>query len=120
FSSVLFRSHDVHENKVGIEKTLSLIKKMQGIVTQTGGKFVVVIMPIFFELEGKYPFESVHNFLVKKLVEMKVDVLDLYPAFKGYDTKSLWVHPIEQHPNERAHLIIAEELEKWLSENLEI
>ena len=36
--------------------------------------------------------------------------LDLLPAFTGKSGPILWVHPTDQHPNEKAHAIAARQL----------
>jgi hypothetical protein len=35
---------------------------------------------------------------------------DLLPALRGRTDESLWVHPVDRHPNEIAHRLAAESL----------
>ena len=37
-------------------------------------------------------------------------------AFNGYDGPELWVHPNNQHPNEKAHAIVADAIFRFLRE----
>jgi hypothetical protein len=42
--------------------------------------------------------------------------LDLLDTFRGHDEKSLWVHPTDHHPNEAAHALAAEAIERFVRE----
>ena len=35
---------------------------------------------------------------------------DLLPVFRGQPSASFWVHPVDRHPNEKAHRLAAEAL----------
>ena len=43
-----------------------------------------------------------------------IDVLDLFPAFQGQRERDLWVHPSDQHPNEKAHAIAARAMADYI------
>ncbi len=36
--------------------------------------------------------------------------IDLFPRLKGMRAEDLWVHPADQHPNEKVHLLAAQAL----------
>ena len=49
--------------------------------------------------------------------KLLIPVLDLQPAFDGFDGPELWVHPNNQHTNEIAHKVAAEAMGRFILEN---
>lgn len=105
------------KNQGGLEKTWQAIASMKYLQESQGKRFLVVIFPLFIDVDGDYPFESVHELLNRRLSEMQVEHLDLLPVYRQHPTPSLWVHPLDRHPNEIAHRIAAETITRHLVEN---
>src|SRR5439155_26018692 len=61
-------------------------------------------------LEGDDPFADVSETVARFCLAAGIPRHDLRPAFRGRRTESLWVHPVDMHPNERAHRLPAESL----------
>lgn len=76
----------------------------------------LMIFPVMWELGDDYPYRDIHETVAAAAARLGLPVLDLAPAFRGEDGVSLWVHPSNQHPNERAHAIAARALHAWLVE----
>lgn len=74
---------------------------------------VLVIFPLMWELDD-YPLEAIHEKIAAAARGLGIPVLDLLDAFRGRDTESLWVHPSNHHPNERAHAIAGFALSEYL------
>lgn len=108
--------YDPAKNGDGLRMTWQAIASMKALQESQGKRFLVVIFPLFIDVDGDYPFEDVHELLHEKLTQLNVDHLDLLPAYRQYETESLWVHPLDRHPNEIAHRIAAEEISKYLLE----
>jgi hypothetical protein len=106
--------HDPEKNGRGISRTLDAIKTMNDSAKKSGSRFVVAIFPIFYKIDSGYPFLKTHAFLSKELTARGVDVVDLYPGYAGRADEDLWVHPVDQHPNELAQKIAAEQIERWI------
>lgn len=70
----------------------------------------VVLFPILYELGDAYPFRAIHERIRAEVEGMGATLIDLLPRLEGRRTETLWVHPVDQHPNERVHRIAAEEL----------
>ena len=88
---------------------------MAGQARARGARFLVVIFPIFHRVGGAgYPLKAVHADLVRSLAARGVDALDLQPAYAGRADEELWVDPADQHPNDVAHAIAAEQVRQWL------
>ena len=67
---------------------------------------VVAVMPLLYDFEA-YPFGPIHAALRTVCDDRKLACVDLLPALRTSDASSLWVHPIDHHPNETAHARIA-------------
>jgi lysophospholipase L1-like esterase len=74
---------------------------------------VLVIFPLMWELDD-YPLAAIHAKVAAAARDLGIPVLDLLDAFRGEDTESLWVHPSNHHPNEKAHAIAGTALSKYL------
>lgn len=79
--------------------------------------FLVVVFPFFINLNGDYPFQAIHDRVKEFCDESKIHCLDLREAFRGYRGPELWVHPVDQHPNDEAHRIAAEAIANELVED---
>jgi lysophospholipase L1-like esterase len=75
-----------------------------------GGRFLVVSWPLMIGLEGDDPFADVSEKVARLCLAAGIPRHDLRPAFHGQRTESLWVHPVDLHPNETAHRLAAESL----------
>jgi len=76
----------------------------------------VVIFPMLLQLDERYPFQGVHEKVSEAATSAGATVIDLLPLLKGMRAESLWVHPVDQHPNEIVHRIAAEALAKKIVE----
>jgi lysophospholipase L1-like esterase len=79
-----------------------------------GFELALVIFPYLWQLDEHYPFADAHAAVARAAQRLGLPVLDLFDAFRGEDGPSLWVHPDNQHPNERAHEIAARAIHAWL------
>ena len=69
--------------------------------------FLVVVFPFFISLNGDYPFQPIHDRVKNFCGESKIPCLDLRETFRRFAGPELWVHPVDQHPNETAHQLTA-------------
>lgn len=100
------------ENAAAINATFARINNMREIVRQAGGRLVVVIWPLIHkDLWGRYPFRAIHEAIQKRCAESGVPCIDGLPAFRQYRSmKPFRVHPLDYHPNARAHRVMADYL----------
>jgi hypothetical protein len=77
-----------------------------------------MIFPLFsWELDDRYPFRDIHDRLHRDLETAGLPYLDLLPAYRGLEHRTLEAVPFKDpHPNDVAHRIAAEELYVWLKE----
>ncbi len=77
-------------------------------------RLIVAIFPILWDLDGVYPFEDLHAKVAQACKEAGCEAVDLLDVFRGMPADSLWVHPTDHHPNERAHQLAAEHIARYL------
>lgn len=87
---------------------------IRNICDKHNAKMLVVIYPFFYNLSGDYPFKPIHDNVRAYCNNNGIPVLDLLSHYRGYDGPELWVHPVDQHPNEVAHDIAARAIHDFL------
>jgi len=92
------------------------LQEIGRLARETGIPVVLMIFPNMWQLDESYPFASAHAKVASAAERAGLPVLDLIDAFRGEDGVSLWVHPGNQHPNERAHAIAGRALHDFLRE----
>ena len=84
-----------------------------------GARVGFVIYPILVDLaEDNYPFQDICDLLEQFANERGLPVLNLLPSFLGEKGPELWVSPLDQHPNEKAHAIAAEAVAPFVEQLL--
>lgn len=107
------------EDQEGWQRSMAALRAMAALCRERRIPFVVVVFPILVGLEGQYPFEEIHARLEGVLAAEKVARVDLLPALKGTRSQELWVHPTDQHPNERVHALAAGALAELIGKGVE-
>jgi len=92
------------------------LNNMAAMSQEKGVEFRLVVFPFMHNLGDDYPFRNAHEKLVAWANNRNVPVLDMMPIFSSHAYEKLTVNAFDNHPNERAHQIIAEEIFKWLQE----
>ena len=95
---------------IGWRNSRLALKQFIEICRSRDVPFCVVLFPILHELSDAYPFRDIHEQIAREFEGTGTVFIDLLPRLKGMDADELWVHPTDQHPNERVHAIAAEAL----------
>jgi hypothetical protein len=106
---VWYRDMYAAPNRVGWERTQGYLREMNRRTQAAGGRFLVATWPLLVRLD-RYPFAEVHDTIRRFCLSAGIAQYDLLPVLRGHDTASLWVHPVDMHPNEVAHRLAAEAL----------
>jgi hypothetical protein len=97
-------------NEAGWRRTQGFIRKMDERTRAQGGRLMVVLWPLLVDLNDRYPFESSHDSISAFCRAVGIPFFDLRQALSGPPSRSLWVHPLDRHPNEIAHRMAADAL----------
>jgi lysophospholipase L1-like esterase len=82
-------------------------------------KFLVAVLPELHQINGTYPFTTAHQKIKDVLVSENVPVLDLIDGLRNHGREStLWVTPLDDHPNGKANALIAAQMRHWILGNL--
>ncbi len=92
------------------------LARMGALCRERGVPFVVMIFPLFADpLDEGYPFADIHALVARAATDAGAVVIDLLPAYRGLRSSLLVVDGRnDEHPNEIAHRIAAQELLRTL------
>jgi hypothetical protein len=98
-----------------VESMRSLVSTAKG----AGRPIAAVVFPLFgLPMDQNYPFNPIHEKVLKLMRELEVPALDLSPIYQGIPLERLQVIPgVDRHPNEIAHRMAAEKIYLWLEED---
>ena len=94
------------------------LDRVNRLCRQNGADFQVVVFPFLHNLGPDYPFRHAHEQFVDYCREADIPVLDLDPVLSGHVQDGLTVNPFDAHPNEKAHRLAAEAIERTLLADL--
>lgn len=90
------------------------IQQMQAVAEDKGIPFRIVVFPFMQNLGADYPFRAAHEQLKALAAEEQIPLLDMLPILESHAGERLVVNRFDNHPNERAHSLIAEAIDAWL------
>jgi hypothetical protein len=97
-------------NADGWARTREYLRRMSRTVRERGGRFLLVCWPLLVGLDDEYPFEAAHRTIERFCLEAGIPVFDLRAVLGSRPTESLWVHPVDRHPNDVAQRLVGESL----------
>lgn len=95
-------AHDPALNGVALDRMEAELGQRVRSVTDRGGRFLMVIHPLLFQLDA-YPFTEAHAEVADRARRAGAEVLDLLPIYAGEDAASLHVSRRDHHPNAIGH-----------------
>src|SRR5262249_33317998 len=84
------------------------LRRTHALLAENGIRLLVVPLPMVSGLQGVYPYTGVLKLVSDFCTAEGIEHLDLTPRFLGQDEQQLWVHPTDQHPNDRGQKLIGE------------
>ena len=89
--------------------------RTRALLAEHGIRLLVVPLPMVTGLGPDAPYAELMAMVSEFCEAEGIEHVDLVPRFQGQDERSLWVHPTDQHPNDRGHRLIAEGVLDYLS-----
>lgn len=96
-------------NRAGWERTQQYLRDMNQRTRAAGGRLLIASWPLIVSLDH-YPFAEAQETIARFCLAAGIPQYDLLPVLRARPTESLWVHPVDMHPNEIAHRLAAESL----------
>ncbi len=109
-----------HEHSWKWDLTKGALDEIQSSLQARGIPLLMVVFPFFVELDGDYPFASIHDVVQEHAEQRGIPFLDLRDAYRRFNGPELWVHETDQHPNEIAHRVAADAVHGFLLEHPEL
>jgi len=80
-----------------------------------GTRLLVALLPELHQINGEYPFAREHALVRSVLAAHGVPTLELIDGLRGHGPESsLWVTPLDDHPNAKANGLIAAQTKRWI------
>lgn len=90
--------HEIHEPArwAPTEQTISALARG---ARERGIRFVLLVLPVIWRLDGDYPLADVHARIVERLRGHGIEVIDAFSVLRGRTDTELMLHPRDRHPN---------------------
>ena len=97
-------------NREGWERTQAHLRDMHRRMQERGGRLLVADWPVLAVGDARDSLAPAHQAIARACAAAGIPHHDLRGPLSAADPSSLWVHPLDQHPNELAHRLAAESL----------
>jgi hypothetical protein len=94
------------------------LKAMRDLVQSRGGRLCVVTFPSLDRVGDEY--QLVHDRLDQCWPELNVPHLDLLSVFRNVPARKVTVNQLDSHPNEYAHQLAADAIDKFLRQQMAV
>jgi hypothetical protein len=94
------------------------LRSLKDLCDSKGARLMVVTFPFLHSPGPDYAYEDIHGRLEAFWDELGVANLDLRDLYLPYSPGELVIGKYDAHPNEFAHGLAAEEIERFLSESM--
>ncbi len=107
------------DNRPGFQACKAALQDLAVATRKDHTKLLVALLPELHEINNNYPFIAAHQKIKDVLAAEHVAVLDLIDGLRNHGPEStLWVTPLDDHPNGKANSLTAEQLRDWIVNDL--
>ncbi len=85
---------------------------MRDVARARGAAFGVAYFPLLHDLAGSR-LARIEELVAGACAQADIPFVDLTPQLRGTPERQLWLHPVDHHPNARAHALVAPELARF-------
>jgi lysophospholipase L1-like esterase len=105
--------HAFNDNNKGWLLAKDSLKEIKILGEQNGYQLLVVIIPYLTTLDDSFHWIDAHAAIKAYCESQQIPVLDLFPYYKGQETRKLHISITDNHPNAKAHNIAARAIIEW-------
>jgi hypothetical protein len=103
----------------GVQACKAAMKDLAAATRNDNTKLVVAILPELHQINNDYPFTAAHQKIKDILAPERVPVLDLIDGLRNHGPEiTLWVTPLDDHPNGKANALVADQMRDWILKDL--
>jgi lysophospholipase L1-like esterase len=103
----------------GFQACKAALKDLAVATRNDNTKLLVAILPELHQINNDYPFTAAHQKIKDVLTPEHVPVLDLIEGLRNHGSEiTLWVTPLDDHPNGKANALVADQMRDWILKDL--
>jgi lysophospholipase L1-like esterase len=108
-----------NDNQPGFQACKAALRSLASTTRSEGAQLLVAILPELHQINDSYPFTAEHQKIKDVVASEGVPVIDLIDGLRNHGPEStLWVTPLDDHPNAKANGLVAAQLKDWILKNL--
>jgi lysophospholipase L1-like esterase len=108
-----------NDNQAGFQACKAALRSLAGTTRSEGTQLLVAILPELHQINENYAFTAEHQKIKEVMASEGVPVMDLIDGLRNHGPEStLWVTPLDDHPNAKANGLIATQLQAWIMQHL--
>jgi hypothetical protein len=107
------------DDKPGFQACKQALRSLGESTRDEGAKVLVAILPELHQINGdSYPFKAAHQKIKDVLATEHMPVVELIDGLKDHGPEqTLWVTPLDDHPDARANDLVSDQLQQWVLAN---
>jgi lysophospholipase L1-like esterase len=103
------------DNRPGFQACKVALVDLASTTQRENTKLLVAILPELHQINNSYPFTAAHRKIKDVLAAERAPVLDLIDGLRNHGPESsLWVTPLDDHPNGKANTLVAAQIQDWI------
>ncbi|MGA9142877.1 MAG: SGNH/GDSL hydrolase family protein [Candidatus Acidiferrales bacterium] len=108
------------DDRPGFQACKKALISLANSTRTDGAGLLVAMLPELHQINGdSYPFKAAHQKIKDVMLAEQVPVLELIDGLKDHGPEAtLWVTPLDDHPDAKANDLVADQLQKWVLANV--
>ena len=98
------------------------MKSLASSTRSDGASVLVALLPELHQInDDSYPFKAQHQKIKNVLAAENVPAIELIDGLKDHGPENtLWVTPLDDHPDAKANDLIADQLKGWILKSAQL
>jgi hypothetical protein len=108
------------DNKPGFQACKAALKSLASSTRNDHSSLLIALLPELHQINNdSYPFKTEHQKIKDIMVPESIPVIDLIDGLEHHAPENtLWVTPLDDHPNAKANELIATQIQDWILKNI--
>jgi hypothetical protein len=107
------------DDKPGFQACKAALRDLAQSTKRDHARLLVALLPELHEINDSYPFTAAHQKIKEILADQQVPLIELRDGLKNHGPEiTLWVTPLDDHPNAKANHLIAAQLRDTILSDL--
>ncbi|MGC2112244.1 MAG: SGNH/GDSL hydrolase family protein [Candidatus Korobacteraceae bacterium] len=109
------------DDRPGFQACKAALADLAASTRADHAKLLVALIPELHQINNRYPFTAAHQKIKDALAAEQVPVLDLIEGLRNHGPEvTLWVTPLDDHPNGKANTLIAAQMRDAILADLQV